>query len=83
MDLADEIARREARQRQLAEAKVVLEQRAQARYEAEKAEYDESRRVRPKPRSAGKSHGAVRRSRRSRDPAIRISTISRTRTRAL
>ena len=41
MDLADEIARREARQRQLAEAKVVLEQRAAARYEAEKAEYDE------------------------------------------
>ncbi len=41
MDLADEIARREARQRQLAEAKVVLEQRAQARYEVEKAEYDE------------------------------------------
>ncbi len=41
MDLADEIARREARQRQLAEAKVVLEQRAEARYEAEKAEYDE------------------------------------------
>ena len=41
MDIADEIARREARQRQLAEAKVVLEQRAQARYEAEKAEYDE------------------------------------------
>ncbi len=28
MDLADEIARREARQRQLAEAKIVLEQRA-------------------------------------------------------
>ena len=41
MDIADEIARREARQRQLAEAKLVLEQRAQARYEAEKAEYDE------------------------------------------
>ena len=41
MDLADEIARREARQRQLAEAKVVLEQRAEARYEVEKAEYDE------------------------------------------
>ena len=41
MDIADEIARREARQRQLAEAKVVLEQRAQARYEAEKAAYDE------------------------------------------
>ena len=46
MDLADEIARREACQRQLAEAKVVLEQRAQARYEAEKAEYDEKMRAR-------------------------------------
>ncbi len=46
MDIADEIARREARQRQLAEAKVVLEQRAQARYEAEKAEYDEKMRAR-------------------------------------
>ncbi len=46
IDLADEIARREARQRQLAEAKVVLEQRAQARYEAEKAEYDEKMRAR-------------------------------------
>ena len=41
MDLADEIARREARQRQLAEAKAILEQRAAARYEAEKAEYDQ------------------------------------------
>ncbi len=41
MEIADEIARREARQRQLAEAKVVLEQRAAARYEAEKAEYDQ------------------------------------------
>ncbi len=41
MEIADEIARREARQRQLAEAKVVLEQRAEARYEAEKAEYDQ------------------------------------------
>lgn len=41
MDLADEIARREARQRQLAEAKLVLEERAQARYEAEKAAYEE------------------------------------------
>jgi transposase len=41
MDIADEIARREARQRQLAEAKAVLAQRAQARYEAEKADYDQ------------------------------------------
>ncbi len=41
IDITDEIARREARKRQLAEAKVVLEQRAQARYEAEKADYDE------------------------------------------
>lgn len=41
LDITDEIARREARQRQLAEAKVVLEQRAQARYEAEKADYEQ------------------------------------------
>lgn len=46
MDIADEIARREARQRQLAEAKVVLEQRAQARYEAEKADYDQKMQAR-------------------------------------
>lgn len=41
MNINDEIARREQRLTQLAEAKKVLEQRAQARYEAEKAEYDE------------------------------------------
>ncbi len=46
MDIEEEIARREARQRQLAEAKVVLEARAQARYEAEKAEYEEKLRQR-------------------------------------
>lgn len=46
MVLADEVARREARLAQLAEAKKVLEQRAQARYEAEKAAYDEKVRQR-------------------------------------
>lgn len=46
IDITDEIARREARQRQLAEAKVVLEERAQARYEAEKADYDQKMRER-------------------------------------
>jgi len=46
MDIEEEIARREARQRQLAEAKLVLEVRAQARYEAEKAEYEEKLRQR-------------------------------------
>jgi len=46
MDIADEIARREARQRQLAEAKAVLGQRASARYAAEKAAYDQKMRAR-------------------------------------
>jgi hypothetical protein len=46
MDIEEEIARREVRQRQLAQAKVVLEQRAQARYEAEKAAYEEKMRQR-------------------------------------
>jgi transposase len=46
MNINDEIARREQRLTQLAEAKKVLEQRAQARYEAEKAEYDEKIRQR-------------------------------------
>lgn len=46
MNINDEIARREQRLAQLAEAKKVLEQRAQARYEAEKAEYDEKIRQR-------------------------------------
>lgn len=46
MNIADEIARREQRLAQLAEAKVVLEMRAQARYEAEKAAYEEKVRQR-------------------------------------
>lgn len=46
MNINDEIARRERRLAQLGEAKKVLEQRAQARYEAEKAEYDEKIRQR-------------------------------------
>lgn len=46
MNINDEIARREQRLAQLTEAKKVLEQRAQARYEAEKAEYDEKIRQR-------------------------------------
>lgn len=46
MNINDEIARREQRLTQLVEAKKVLEQRAQARYEAEKAEYDEKIRQR-------------------------------------
>jgi transposase len=40
MDINDEIKRRQQRLEQLAEAKKVLEERAQARYEAEKAEYE-------------------------------------------
>ncbi|MCP5012427.1 MAG: transposase [Aestuariibacter sp.] len=40
MNIQDEIERREQRLARLAEAKKVLEARAQARYEAEKAEYD-------------------------------------------
>jgi transposase len=40
MVIDDEISRREKRLAQLAEAKAVLEQRAQARYAAEKAEYE-------------------------------------------
>lgn len=46
MNIADEIARREQRLAQLAEAKVVLEMRAQARYEAEKEAYEEKVRQR-------------------------------------
>lgn len=44
--IEDEVARREARLAQLAQAKAVLAQRAQARYEAEKAEYEEKMRQR-------------------------------------
>ena len=40
MNIQDEIERREQQLERLAEAKKVLEARAQARYEAEKAEYD-------------------------------------------
>lgn len=46
MNIADEIARREQRLAQLAEAKAVLEMRAQARYEAEKEAYEEKVRQR-------------------------------------
>ncbi len=46
MNINDEIARREQRLAQLGEAKKVLDQRAQARYEAEKAKYDEKIRQR-------------------------------------
>lgn len=46
MNLGDEIARREQRLAQLAEAKAVLEMRAQARYEAEKEAYEEKVRQR-------------------------------------
>jgi transposase len=46
MVVDDEVSRREKRLAQLAEAKAVLEQRAQARYEAEKAEYEAKMRQR-------------------------------------
>lgn len=46
MNIEDEVARREERLAQLAEAKAVLEMRAQARYEAEKAAYAEKLRQR-------------------------------------
>lgn len=46
MVIEDEIARRQERLVQLAEAKAVLEARAQARYEAEKAAYEEKMRQR-------------------------------------
>jgi len=46
LDINEEIERRQQRLAQLAQAKVVLEQRAQARYEAEKAEHEEKLRQR-------------------------------------
>jgi transposase len=46
MDLQAEVARRQQRLAKLADAKVVLEQRAQARYAAEKAAYDAKMRQR-------------------------------------
>ena len=46
MDIDDETERRQQRLAKLAEAKAVLELRAQARYEAEKGEYDEKVRQR-------------------------------------
>ena len=46
MNIQDEIERRQQQLARLAEAKKVLEARAQARYEAEKAEYDAKMRVR-------------------------------------
>jgi len=46
LDIHEEIGRRQQRLRQLAEAKAVLEKRAQARYEAEKAEHEEKLRQR-------------------------------------
>lgn len=46
MDIAAEVARREERLAQLAQAKEVLELRAQARHEAEKAAYEEKLRQR-------------------------------------
>jgi transposase len=46
MNIPDEIERREQQLERLAEAKKVLEARAQARYEAEKAEYEAKMRAR-------------------------------------
>jgi len=46
MDIPDEIALRQERLTRLAEAKTVLEARAQERYELEKAEYDAKQRAR-------------------------------------
>ena len=46
MNIPDEIERREQQLERLAEAKKVLEARAQARYEAEKAEYEAKMQVR-------------------------------------
>ncbi len=46
MNIQDEIERRERQLEQLAEAKKVLEARAQARYEVEKAEYEAKMQVR-------------------------------------
>ncbi len=46
MVIEDEVARRKGRLAQLAQAKAVLAQRAQLRYEAEKAEYEEKVRQR-------------------------------------
>ncbi|MFQ5436836.1 MAG: transposase [Anaerolineae bacterium] len=46
MNIQDEIERREQQLERLAEAKKVLEARAQARYEAEKAEYEAKMRAR-------------------------------------
>lgn len=55
MDINDEIKRRQQRLEQLAEAKKVLEERAQARYEAEKAEYETKLRQR-EAKAARKGH---------------------------
>jgi transposase len=46
MNINDEIERRQERLAQLAQAKAVLDMRAQARYEGEKAAYEEKRRQR-------------------------------------
>lgn len=46
LDIDDEITRRKERLAQLSEAKIILEARAKVRYEAEKAEYEETIRQR-------------------------------------
>lgn len=58
MNVEDEIARRQEQLERLAEAKKVLEARAQARYEAEKAEYEATMREREaKTAKTGKKPG--------------------------
>jgi len=54
MNIQDEIERRQQQLARLAEAKKVLEARAQARYEAEKAEYDAKMQVREEKTEAKK-----------------------------
>lgn len=83
MNIHDELARRRAQLAQLAEAKQVLEARAQARYETEQAEYEVKQREREeKAQRTGKSRRAARRSRPRQGHATRTSTISPTRSRA-
>lgn len=82
--IEDEVARREARLAQLAQAKAVLAQRAQARYEAEKAEYEEKMRQREaKAAQKGKNRKAVSPKHPSLAPEPKTSTTSPTPNRPL
>jgi len=79
MNSQDEVARRQKRLEHLAKAKKVLEARAQARYEAEKAEYEAKMSERKKKQQKrGGNHRAAPQNRRHRDRETKTSTISPT-----